>query len=52
MSVVSNAIQQEQWEVVAYCLLLGLARAASRIPPEALANLVELLEGQGHAPER
>lgn len=44
MSVFAAAVQREEWEVVAHCLLIGLAKVAVTVPPETLVALVELLE--------
>lgn len=38
------AIQRKEWTLAALCLLLGVAEAASRLPPETFENLLELLE--------
>ncbi len=43
------AIQQENWEAAALCLLLGAVRAARKIPPETLEEMIELLS---EAPRR
>jgi hypothetical protein len=43
------AIQQENWEAAALCLLLGAVRAVRRIPPETLEEMIELLS---EAPRR
>ena len=40
------AIECRAWSLAALCLLLGVADAASRLPPETLENLLELLGGQ------
>ncbi len=32
------------WSLAALCLLLGVAEAAARLPPETLESLLELLE--------
>jgi hypothetical protein len=37
------AIQQENWEAAALCLLLGAVRAAHKLPPETLEEMIELL---------
>ena len=37
------AIQQENWDAAALCLLLGAVRAARKIPPETLEEMIELL---------
>ena len=38
------AIERRVWTLAALCLLLGVADAASRLPPETLENLLELLD--------
>ena len=47
MGVLSVAIVEERWEEVALCLLVGLLQTASRVPEDALAGLLEALEGVG-----
>ncbi|MBI2935635.1 MAG: hypothetical protein HYY31_02330 [Chloroflexi bacterium] len=52
MGVLSVAIKREDWRAAAYLLLIGLAKVAPTLPPEALSELLELLEspdgrGQG-----
>lgn len=37
------AVRQKQWEVVCLYLLLGVTEAASRMPPESLSALLDLL---------
>jgi hypothetical protein len=37
------AIEREDWEAAAYYLLLGVTRAARKLPPEALGEMIELL---------
>ncbi|GEM_PF-6413066 len=50
MSGLSNAIKAEQWELVAYYLLVSVARLAVQVPPETLADLLEFLaEGDDDA---
>ncbi|MBI1886337.1 MAG: hypothetical protein HYS09_08535 [Chloroflexi bacterium] len=43
-STLALAIERKQWEAAALCLALGVTRAASRLPPEAIDSLLELLE--------
>lgn len=45
------AIEQQQWELVALYVLLGVTEAASRLPPEAIDDLLEILspEGEGES---
>ena len=43
-SALALAIERKSWTLAALCLLVGLAEVASRLPPEALEELIELLE--------
>jgi hypothetical protein len=43
--VLTRAIERRDWSLAAICLLLGVADAASRLPPDALESLLELLDG-------
>ena len=43
-SVLAVAIERKNWTLVALCLLLGVADAAARLPPETLEHLLDLLE--------
>ena len=43
MTVFNVAIQKQQWELVALYLLLGVARAADRLPPDTVAGLLAVL---------
>lgn len=45
MTLLARAIAREQWELVALCLLLGVAQTAAKLPPDALTGLLEVLEG-------
>jgi hypothetical protein len=38
-----RAIAEGEWVLVAHYLLLGVSRAAARLPPEALSELLDLL---------
>jgi hypothetical protein len=44
VTILALAIQQGEWSFVALCLLLGVSEAASRLPPDSLDALLELLE--------
>lgn len=44
MALLATAIERRAWSVAALCLLLGVVDAASRLPPETLESLLELLE--------
>ena len=43
-SVLALALERQAWSLAALCLLLGVADAAARLPPETLESLLELLE--------
>jgi hypothetical protein len=45
MSPLAVAVERRAWTLVALYLLLGVAEAASRLPPEAVEGLLEALEG-------
>ena len=45
VSALTLAIERRDWPLAALCLLLGVSDAASRLPPETLEGLLELLEG-------
>ncbi|MCH8940138.1 MAG: hypothetical protein IIC27_03305 [Chloroflexi bacterium] len=50
MGGLSTAIKAEQWELVAYYLLVSVARLASQVPPESLADLLGFLAEGDDAP--
>ena len=39
------ALERKEWTLAALYLLLGVAEAASRLPPDTFESLLELLEG-------
>jgi hypothetical protein len=39
------AVEKREWRLVSLYLLLGVSDAASRLPPETLSELVDLLGG-------
>ncbi len=41
--VLHRAIDTRQWETAALCLLVAVAEAANRLPPQALEEMLELL---------
>jgi len=41
------AIEREDWELAALCLLLGAVRAAATLPPDAVEALLEELAPEG-----
>jgi hypothetical protein len=45
--VLAIAIERRNWPLAALCLLVGLVETASRLPPETLESLLELLEDVG-----
>jgi hypothetical protein len=40
------AVERREWHSVALRLLLGVADAASALPPESLTELIDLLNGE------
>ena len=42
-SLLAAAIEREDWEAAALCLLLGVTRAARKLPPETVEEMIELL---------
>jgi hypothetical protein len=51
VTALAIAVERREWRVVALYLLLGVSRAASRLPPETLTELLDLLGGEESAPE-
>jgi hypothetical protein len=39
------AVEKREWRLVSLYLLLGVSEAASRLPPETLTELLDLLGG-------
>jgi len=44
MSILSEAIKAKRWETAALCLLIGLARAISTVPGDAVEGVIDVLE--------
>ena len=44
MGLLAQAVQREQWELAALCLLLAALRTVQRLPPDAVVGLLEALE--------
>jgi hypothetical protein len=42
-SALAAAVQRKDWDFVALCLLIGLARTAEKFPPQTLDRLLDLL---------
>jgi hypothetical protein len=49
--LLSAAIEQENWELAALCLLAGMAEAARLLPPDAVEELLEVLAGEAESPK-
>ena len=47
MTAFEAAIERKQWELVSLYLMLGVTEAASKLPPESLSALLDLLTGEG-----
>ena len=46
MTSLAVAVEKREWRLVSLYLLLGVHEAASRLPPETLSELVDLLGGE------
>jgi hypothetical protein len=44
-SVLDWAIDHEEWELAALCLLYGMLRALDKLPPETVEAMLEELDG-------
>jgi len=51
MSDLAAALQHQQWELAALYLLLGVTQAAAGLPPEAISDLLEMLEPRARKKE-
>ena len=51
MGTLSAAIKEERWEEASLCLLIGLLQTVAQVPDDALAGLLEALEGDGYGQE-
>jgi hypothetical protein len=51
-SLLSVAIERQDWEAAALCLLLGAARVARLLPPQTLEEMIELLAEMPQHPEK
>ena len=47
MSGLALAIERREWELAALYLLLGVSRAAAKLPPDAIHGLLEVLSAEG-----
>ena len=57
MTTLTVAIERQQWELAALCLLWGISRAAAALPPDAVEGLLAVLspaldQGQSPLPEK
>lgn len=46
MSALALAIERKEWELAALYLLLGVSRAAAKLPPDAIYGLLEVLSAE------
>jgi hypothetical protein len=46
-SLLAQAIEREEWEVAALCLLIGVVEAANKLPRETLEALLDELALEG-----
>jgi hypothetical protein len=52
MTPLAIAIEKREWRLVSLYLLLGVHEASSRLPPETLSELIDLLGGEPGAHDR
>ena len=45
MSVLTETINNRRWELAALCLLLGLMEAVSKLPPDSVVGLLDVVDG-------
>lgn len=50
-SVLAVAIEQENWELAALCLLYGVVKAAEALPVDSVDELIELLALEVDSPD-
>ena len=46
MSMLSWAMAEGRWELAALCLLLGMVGVVSKLPPDAVEEMLEVLDGK------
>jgi hypothetical protein len=51
-SLLALAIEREEWELAALCLLFGVVKAAEKTPRETLDALLDELEFEDEHPHR
>ena len=52
MTGFAGAVERRQWPLVSLYLLLGVAEAAQKLPPESLVALIDLLGGDDRPEKR
>jgi hypothetical protein len=50
--LLSVAIEQENWELAALCLLAGVTEAARLLPPDAVEALLEVMADEPGSPKQ
>ena len=45
-TLLATAITQQRWDIAALCLLLGLAQALSKLPPDAIEGVLDVLDSE------
>ncbi len=51
-TLLAQAIGQQRWDIAALCVLLGLAKALSRLPPDAIEGVLDVLDGNSDDKEK
>lgn len=45
MSTLTRAIEREDWDLAAWCLIWGFLSALSKVPPDAVIGLLDVVDG-------
>lgn len=51
-STLAVAIERQDWELAALCLLVGMTRAAEKLPADSVEALIEMLAEPAPEPRR
>ena len=50
-TLLAQALAREDWDSAARCLLVGMARALEKLPPDSLDGLLDVIDGREDALE-
>ena len=46
MPLLLGALGEERWELAAICLLIGLLKTVSQLPPDSVIGLLDVVDGE------